>query len=69
MGFGQATSTAKIDENNNSELEHVLFKSIEFRKKFDLIKQIEEMIKPCRANNAELSDIEIMKNILLGYQA
>ena len=42
---------------------------LNFQKIFDLIKQIEEIIEPYRANASELSDIEILRRVLHGYHA
>ena len=36
---------------------------LNFRKKFDLVKQVEEVIEPYRANTPELSDIETLKKL------
>ena len=54
---------------NNSEAETVNDQSIEFQKMFDLIKQKEEISEPYRAKNSELSDIQILKKVRLGYHA
>ena len=51
----------------NSEIDQVNAQSTEFQKTFDLSKLIEELIEPCRAENSELSDIEILKKVLHGY--
>ena len=49
----------EIEPNNNKQ----------FQKMFDLTKQIEELIEPYRANQSEVFDFEILKNVLNGYQA
>ena len=38
-------------------------------KTFHLLKQIEELIEPYWANNSEISDDDILKNVVHGYQA
>ena len=66
--YAQVTSSSKIYENN-SETENADAQSIKLRKMSDLSKQNEHLIQPYLAKYSALSDIEILKNVLHGYNA
>ena len=68
ISFAQLTSFAKVYKKI-SEIQNNNAQSLEFRKTFDLIKQIEEISDPYWANNSELSDMGVLKNVLHGYHA
>ena len=38
---------------------------MEFQETFDLVKEIEEIREPCRANSCEIVDIDILKNFFM----
>ena len=68
VSYAQVTSSAKLSVNI-SENEQVNARSNDFQKKFDVIQKIEEIIEKYQANVFEISDIETLKKVFLGYHA
>ena len=68
VSYAQVTSSANVCEKS-SETELVNAQSTMLQKRFNFIKQTEDLIKPYRVSIFEKYDIEVVKKFHIGYHA